>query len=193
MQKRLIFSLVVVLVCGFAIFAVAQRAAHSSQSELGYYDRSTGAFSPLQESPTDARPAAVTATTGTLVLKLTITVDSAIPKNAVVGCAADTTVSGDSSGFYSDEHASAVATLVSGKTYTCTMTIPYSWLLASPATDKIAITYTPSIDYGYQVTATNGTSVAVQPIVVRSAQQPFGSISVPANGATTTEDISATL
>jgi hypothetical protein len=192
MQKRSVIVSVAVVVLGVASIGFAQLKSRASQRELGYYDRSTGAFEPLQTAM-DPDATTVVPRTGTLVVKLTITVDSVIPKNAVVGCASDASVSGDSSGFFSDEHASAVATLVSGKTYSCTMTMPYSWSLASPTTDKIGISYTPSIDYGYQVTATNGTAVAVEPIVVRSNEQPFGSIAVPANGATTTETISVTL
>jgi hypothetical protein len=195
MQKRnVIVPLLILLALGLAPFSFGQLSnqARTSHRTLGYYDPATGAFQPLRPAMDANAVPAVTATTGTLVFKFTITVDSAIPKNGVVGCAADTSIS-DSSGFYSDEHGSGVATLVSGKTYDCTVTIPYSWTLSSASTDKISITYTMTIDYGYQVTATNGTGTLVEPVNDRTTEQPFGEISVPTSGTTTTESISVTI
>lgn len=47
---------------------------------------------------------------------------------------------------------------------------------------------------GYQVTVTNGTAILVEPVVGRDANpSSLPSITVPANGATTTEDISIKL
>jgi hypothetical protein len=196
MHKRsMVVSLAVVLILGFAIFAFAQRSGHfsSSPSELGYYDRATGVFTPLQQGP-DAELPAVAPTTGTLVFKFTISRKSALPKNSVISCSAGAFVS-QSSGFSTTEKAGAVATPVSGTTYTCTSTINYSWPLSSPTTDKISFSNVhANIDYGYQVTATNGTAILVEPVVGRDANpSSLPSISVPANGATTTEDISITL
>jgi hypothetical protein len=191
MQKRsAIFSLAVVLILGFAIFAFAQRAAHS-QGELGYYDHSTGTFTPLQQTASDAEPKATADTTGELIVKYTITVKSAIPKNGVVGCTIIAGVS-DSTGA-ATEKATGVATLVSGTTYTCSAIINYSWPLSTPTTDKIGFTGTATIDYGYQVTAFNGTDTVVEPIEQRSSAPTIPEISVPANGATTTVDVSVTL
>jgi hypothetical protein len=190
MQKRsVIASLVVILILGFAILAFAQRAAHSG--ELGYYDRSTGQFTPLQQTASDAEPRAVTDVTGELIVKFTITVKSAIPKNGVVGCTATATV-GDSTGG-TQEDATGVATLVSGTTYNCNAIINYSWALSTPTTDKIAFTGKATLDYGYQVTAFNGADTAVEPIELRSSNRTIPEISVPASGATTTVDVSATL
>jgi hypothetical protein len=194
MRKRnLIFSLPVVLILGFAIFAFAQRATHSSSGELGYYDRNTGTFTPLQAGPETELPP-VAPTTGTLIFKFTITAKSPLPKNSVVACSGGAFVS-ESSGFSSTEKATGIATLVSGTTYTCTSTINYSWLLSSPSTDKIQFqNIHASSSYGYQVTATNGTAILVQPVGGReSDQSPLAPISVPANGATTTENVSITL
>ncbi|MGA7931089.1 MAG: hypothetical protein WCA20_34485, partial [Candidatus Sulfotelmatobacter sp.] len=91
------------------------------------------------------------------------------------------------------EHGSGVAKLVSGTTYSCTVTLPYSWLLSSASSDKISRSYTANINYGYQLTATNGADSAVEPISARESDQSIPSISVPASGATATEDISVTL
>ena len=196
MQKRsLVFSLVVALVLGLAVFAFAQRATRSSSGELGYYNRSTGAFTPVDE---EAAPqvdlAPVAPTTGTMIFKFTITAKSPLPKNSVIGCSAGVFVS-DSSGFNSSEKATGIATLVSGNTFTCTSTINYSWLLATPSTDKISFqNINASINYGFQVTATNGTAILVQPIDARTSNPTeLANIAVPANGAITTENISITL
>lgn len=173
MQKRLIFSLVVILVCGFAIFAFAQRAAHP------------------QEVSSDVDARTVTNETGELILKYTITVKSTLPKNAVIGCTGSAIVDDSTGG--TSESATGVATLVSGTTYTCSAIIHYSWELSTPTTDKITLGGKATIDYGYQLSAFNGTGTVVEPIELRSSTPTGGEISVPANGATTTEDINVTL
>jgi hypothetical protein len=196
MKKRsLIFSVVVVLILGFAIFGFAQHGSHSSAAELGYYDRATGAFTPLaQQTGPETELPPIAPTTGTLIFKFTITAKSPLPKNSVIACSGGAFVS-ESSGFSSTEKVTGIATLVSGTTYTCTSTINYSWLLSSPSTDKIQFqNIHASSSYGYQVTATNGTAILVQPVGGReSDQSPLAPISVPANGATTTENVSITL
>jgi hypothetical protein len=72
------------------------------------------------------------------------------------------------------ETSTAKAT-VSGSTAKCTVNIPYSWPLASPSTDTIGLSY------GIGVTGTRITSKTLP------------RIKVPANGAITTEAISATI
>jgi hypothetical protein len=164
---------------------------HTPHRHLGYYNPATGAFEPLHPSP-DAELPPVTPTTGTLAFKFTLTVDTTMPKNSVVGCSATAEVS-DSSGFYSDERGSAIATLVSGKTYSCTVTIHYSWLLVSPTTDEITMAYGSTVDYGYEATATNGTGTVVEPVELRSSDQPLTPIKVPASGAFTSIPVAMTL
>ena len=64
------------------------------------------------------------------------------------------------------------------------MDIPYSWKLGSAPTDKVTLTY--------QIVApveTTGSSV----LPSRLSEQTVGVISVPANGSTTTETITATI
>ena len=141
----------------------------------------------------DAEMPPVVATTGTLTVKYTITVNPAIPTHGVIACSADAIVSNDSGGAFPSEHGEALATLVSGKNYSCTVVMHYSWPLASVATDRIQISGGASLLYGYQVTASNGTAVVVEPITVRNAHQNLASIAVPANGASTTLTPSLTL
>jgi hypothetical protein len=191
MQIRKITVLgLAILVLALAPFSFAQFGSRTPHRLLGYYDPATGAFQPLH-SAADAEAPAVTPTTGTLTMKYTITVDAVIPTNGVVGCGGEVTVS-DSAGVFF-ERGSAIAKLVSGKTYTCSVIIHYSWPLASPTTDKIEFSADSDLLYGYQVTATNGTQVVVEPVTQRDSSGSVAPISVPANGASTTVNISATL
>jgi hypothetical protein len=49
------------------------------------------------------------------------------------------------------------------------------------------------VDYGLQVTASNGTGTVVVPLSTDKVNQNLGSISVPLNGSTTTEAVSVTI
>jgi len=189
---RVVLSLLAVLVFGLAPFSYGQFATKSrpTQRALGYYDPATGKFEPLAPAQ-DSEAPPVVATTGTIVFKFTLTVKSVIPKNAVLGCTADASVS--DSAFSGEEHGSAVAKLVSGDTYSCTVTIPYSWPLSSPGTDSVYLDSEASIDYGFQVTATNGATTTIEPIEARGSSHSLTTIKVPATGATTTETIPITL
>jgi hypothetical protein len=191
-SRKITLSFFVVLVSA-TTFSAAQIGRDSHSRTLGYYDSATRVFEPLQETMNAEQPAVVVPTTGTLTVKYTITVDATIPKNGVVGCSASAAVTNDSSGSFPTEDGESIATLVSGKTYSCTVIIHYSWPLTSTSTDKIQIGGSASLVYGYEATASNGTAVIVQPITQRSAHQNLASISVPANGASTTISPSLTL
>jgi hypothetical protein len=196
MNKKTL-PLLVVLVLGLVSSGFAQSAAHSPSSstrEFGYYDYATGEFLPVknavaQDSETSA---ATTTVTGSLVFKFTIVIKSPIPKNSVLDCSIDTSMS-DGSGFSSSDHAFGLATLVSGTTYSCTATMDYSWPLSTASTDKIYYTPTVDLGFGYQVTATNGAGTLVVPGSARSSTHATTPISVPTSGTTTTEDISFTI
>jgi hypothetical protein len=191
MRKMTVLSLAV-LALTLAPFSIGQIAkqAQTSNRVLGYYNPTTGIFQPLRESG-EADPATATTETGELIIKFTITVKSAIPTNGVVGCSADAET-GDAAGSYG-EHASGVATLVSGGTYTCSAIIHYSWLLDTPTTDKISFAGSTSIDYGYQVTATNGSANVVAEVESRGSNVNISSIAVPTEGTTTTINVKSTL
>ncbi len=189
--RKFVLSLAV-LGLSLAPLSFAQLASPSRtpQRILGYYNSATGTFEPLHPAA-DVDAATATTETGELIIKYTITVKSTIPKNGVIGCsaAADT---GDAAGSY-EERATGVATL-SGSTYTCSAIIHYSWLLDTPTTDAVDFTGGVSIEYGYEGTASNGSATAVQITESRGATHSIPSLkSVPANGATTTIDVSVTL
>jgi hypothetical protein len=134
--------------------------------------------------------AAVTPTTGTFVVNFTVGLKSTLPKNSVLVCAVSALVSEAAPGI--SQKATGVGT-ISGSTGTCKITMPYSWALATPTTDKVGVSYSVEIDYGLQVTATNGTTTVAQPITLDRVGENLGTINVPLNGATTTESVSATL
>jgi hypothetical protein len=143
--------------------------------------------------PVSAQDAASTApTTGKFVFTFTITVSSTLPSHGVVSCRASASVFESTSGQNIQQDAHGVATLSNGK-WTCIATMPYSWILATPTSDKVNLSYSIESDYGLQVTASNGTGTVVVPFTVDKVNQNFGSISVPLNGATTNEAVNATI
>ena len=70
-----------------------------------------------------------------------------------------------------------------GNSATCTVNIPYSWNLLSASTDKVSLSY--------QIIG--GVPTTTVPLATRSSGQSLKQIAVPANGATTTETITATI
>ncbi|HLV87232.1 MAG TPA: hypothetical protein VKV39_09675 [Candidatus Sulfotelmatobacter sp.] len=194
MKKKSAVFLFLLLALMLAPLSFGQLAsqARNPHVALGYFDPATGVFDALH-TELDAQVAAATVqTTGTITFKLTINVKSGVPKNAVLSCGGSASVS-DGSGFGASEHTTVAATLVSGTTYSCTGVIDYSWPLTTASTDKISLQVSAGVDYGYQVTATNGTAVLVEPIAGRSTTQQVGTISVPASGGSTTETLTLTL
>lgn len=183
-----------ILVLGLAPFSFGQLAAEvrNPNRVLGYYDPATGVFAPLQRE-VQVPEAPVAPTTGTITFKFTFTVKAAVPKNSVILCKGTAGINESSSGFATDENATGIAKLVSGTTYSCTATINYSWPLTSATTDTIFLQADASINYVLQATATNGASVLASLVTERSAHPNVAAISVPPNGATTTENISITL
>ena len=194
MQKRsVIFSLLVVLVLVCAPLGYAQLEAQPAGPHRipGFYHPDTGIFEPVHSSMQDAETQAVTPTTGTLVFNFTITLKSALPKNAILICTAQGAVIETS--FSTTEDGLGIATLESGSTYTCSVSMPYSWMLNTPTTDKIIVSYKAEIFEALQVTATNGTTISVTSTAGRASSQTTADIKVPASGAVTTESVSLTL
>ena len=194
MQKQRVISvLVLVTVLGLAspAFAQIENPAFVPHRTPGYFNSDTGLFEPLHPMAQDEVSHSVTPTTGTLVFNFTITLKSTLPKNGIVLCGAGAEVS--ESTFSAVESGAGFASLVSGDTYSCTVTIPYSWLLSTPSSDKIALSYKAEIVVGIQISATNGTGNTVMGTSGRASSQTVSSIAVPVNGATTSETVSVTL
>lgn len=150
---------------------------------FGYQDAQTGAFHPV---PFDSGPVsnASTALNGTLKVTLNITVKSTWPAGTArtIVCSANffetsLTQTGGSSTY--DEEASryATATATAG-VYTCTMTIPYSWLIPSGAIQN-------SLMGDYSVGVQNTATTAGPPILRMSNGPIVSQNTLPAAGATT--------
>jgi len=198
--RKVTLPILVVLVLGLAAsafgqFAKTQSPFKTQHRELGYYDRTTGAFTPVKPEATDnAEPATTATVTGEFEFTINITLKSTLPKNGIVGCDADAYITDPVTELSYAETGAAVAT-GSGSTWTCKVTIPYSWILTSPITaaDVVGLDYDATLIEGYEATATNGTGTVVEGIPLRSSGHDLGTIKLPASGATTTETIAVTL
>lgn len=165
----------------------------------GYLDPQTGAFTPLAQNSVESQEelALTTPTTGKFVVTFTITISSSIPTTTLIGCEADASVIELNSTTHMidnivSESGDAVAKR-SGSTATCTVTIPYSWVLANAATDTVTLSYIVAVDESVTVPA-NGTSPAVTTVFrPRSSSQYIGVIKVPATGSTTDETVNVTI
>ena len=185
MKKRVLNVLLVCacLVAGVPLWGQNAAAAHGIR---GYLDPQTGAFHALAQPAADAEPPTVTTFTGKFVFKFTITVDATIAATAKIACSAsaavDDNLTGGAPSFIS-EAAVALATR-SGSTATCTVNIPYSWNLTTASTDTVTL--------GYSIIAPIEVAVVTGALPSRTSSANLASIKVPANGATTTETITAT-
>jgi len=121
---------------------------------------------------------AATTYTGKFVYSFTITIESTISTSVPIYCYAKVQTS--DSGDTLSETGSVTATR-SGSSATCTVTLPYSWSLATESSDKVNLSFEVAAD----------TSLEYPP--VRDVNHQLGQISVPANGATTTEKISVVM
>jgi hypothetical protein len=151
-----------------------------------------GLATPLWAQSADAITPATAPTTGTFVFNFTITASSAVPKNGVISCHSSASVFESSSGQNIQQDAHGIATLSGGK-WICKANMPYSWVLASPSSDNVNLSYSVELDDGLEVTATNGTATLVVPNSIDKVSQGIGSIKVPLNGSTTTETIASTI
>jgi len=153
----------------------------------GRLDPRTGIFTPLRQLPAvnpeaDAEePPPTTTYTGKFVLNFTITITSAIPTGTVIACDGNATLV-DSTGDESDSLSNSAVR--SGSTATCSVTIPYSWAVTSTS-ESVYVTY--DISAPPQPLSSSATFPR------RYSSHPLAKITVPANGATTTYTISATI
>jgi hypothetical protein len=152
----------------------------SKSGILGYLDPHTGAFRPVPSATEGPGPAALTTYGGTITVTLTITVKSTAL--TAFSCTASVSVLDDIEkslrGY--NEGATAAAT-GSGGTRTCTLTIPYSWALATQSSDSMTISY--AVFGSVKSAVTNRAS----------GLSPLETTKVPANGATTALTAAVTL
>jgi hypothetical protein len=155
---------------------------------FGYQDAQTGAFHPLAfDMPVEN---ATTPTTGTLKVVITITVKSTWPTGTVrtIVCSSAFAVSaatptGVAASYSEDAFVYATG---SGTAFTCTLTIPYSWVIPTTAISK---TLTGDYSVGVQNTAT----AAGPPVLRVTSGLIVSTTTLPATGTTTTYSIAATI
>ncbi len=140
--------MILLCVCfaGLTPFLWSQNGNHVSRNDhpagvLGYLDPQTGAFRPVHRHAGKGRdglePGTVTIT-GKFVFNFTITLDSAVPSGDAVGCAAGAQTYDETRETDLDESGFAQAT-ITGSTASCTVSLPYSWLMASPSEDTVRL------------------------------------------------------
>ena len=162
-SRALLWAGLIGLACTISASA-EETQSRAAPSVIGFMDPQTGALLPLMT--TTASPeiaAAPTAVTGTLKITGTMTLITSIPTTVPVQCTATAVVVADPNGPITDS-VSSTATR-SGATATCTMLIPYEWILQT-LTDKVTL------------------SVSVSALTRVHTRQ-LATFTVPANGVTT--------
>lgn len=163
----------------------SQQGATAPRGIYGQWNPKTGIFTPIRQAPVnnadDAEPPPVTVYTGKIVVNFTITITSAIPTTTAIACNVNAVVV-DSTGELTDSLATSATR--SGSTATCSVTIPYSWSISSTS-DLVSI--------AYDVSAPPQPNVASSPFPRRYSAHPVATITIPANGATTTYAIADTI
>lgn len=151
----------------------------------GRWDPTTGVFTPIHPAPAaigegeEAPP--TTLYTGKIVVNFTLTITSAIPTGDTIACSVNVDVV-DTTGSITDSLASSAVR--SGSTATCSVTIPYSWNITTTS-DSVYVTY--------DVSAPPQPLVSGSTFPRRYSGRPVSTITVPANGATTTYNLTDTL
>ena len=174
-----------VLLIGLCCLAVAPAWAQTANNAaktgvLGFFDPQTGAFRPAQTVGEDVEPAAVATFGGTINVTLTITVKTVGITN--VTCSAQVNALDGTTSFTSYFETDTVAATGTGATRSCKLSIPYSWSLASQATDFMSTSYS--------VTGGAGATGLPQRTAGRS---PLDNRKVPANGTITALTANVTL
>jgi hypothetical protein len=140
---------------------------------------------PHPDLPEGAEAPALTVFAGKIVTTFTITVDSTIAATAKIGCEVDAGLEDAGSGNFISVSAAVAVVRGSGRTVTCTVSIPYSWKLATGATDMISLTYT--------ITSPVAVATVAAEFPLRISTQSLPTIKVPATGTTTNETVAATI
>jgi len=183
---RISKMLLICICCLIAAPAVWGQAANSQVKPgiLGYLDPHTGAFRPIAPAAEDAGDLLPTTAvfTGTINLTINVTIKSA----TLLTTTPATTVACSMEVFLEDNISSGSPRLISesntvlatgsGSTWKCTLSIPYSWALATASTD--------SFTASYFVTGNKATITGVPNRT--STLSPYATTKVPSTGTTTT-------
>jgi hypothetical protein len=151
----------------------------------GYLDPRTGIFHSIPHPDTldeDAPPPAKTTFTGSVVMNFTITVSTVFASTTPIACIGEVGLNDSGSTNNILEVGGSTVTRGTGTTVNCSVTIPYSWSLASAGTDKVRLFYAviAPVDFTRTVAFPS-----------REGAQTLGTIAVPISGTITTEAIKA--
>lgn len=181
---RITKLLLICLCCVMMAPAVWSQTASDAAKPgiLGYLDPRTGAFRPIPGvAEEDSDLATTTTFTGTITVTLTITLKTAgLTK---ITCSEGVSVIDaitTSARIFSESN--AVAATGTGTTRTCKLSIPYSWALATQASDNMSTSYAVS-----GVAGTTGVPERT------SSLSPLDTRKVPANGVVTALTAAVTL
>jgi hypothetical protein len=166
--KGLIWASLVGLAC--ATCASADEANSSAApSIIGFLDPQTGVIRPLMTTTASPEVAAASSTlTGELKITGTITIVSpSIGATTPVTCSATAVVATDPNGPITETATSAATR--SGATASCTVLIPYEWVLQLPTNDTVILSV----------------SVSALPTAPRVHTRQLATFKVPANATTT--------
>ena len=152
----------------------------------GYLDPRTGIFHSIPHPDTldeASPPPAKTIFTGSIVVNFTVTVSSVIASTVPIGCVAGASLfdAGTTNGI--SEIAGTAVTRGTGTTVACSVTIPYSWGLASATTDTIRVSYS--------IISPAGFSTPAGEFPKRAHSTEIAKIKVPVSGTTTTFTVKA--
>jgi len=184
--KKLLAILGACALVALAVPLLSQNPRSASVRGIyGHWDPNTGIFTPVHEASAAPREGEelppTTAYTGKIVANFTITITSAIPTTDTIACSVNVDVV-DTTGSITDSLSTSATR--SGATATCSVTIPYSWNITTTA-DSVYITY--------DISAPPQPLVSASAFPRRYSGRPVATITVPANGATTTYTLTDTL
>jgi hypothetical protein len=176
---RITKLLLICMCCVMVAPAVwGQTANPAKPGILGFLDPHTGAFRPVPSAGAEG-PEALTTFTGTINVTLTVTLKTTAITN--VTCSEEVSVIDGTSSPRFFAESNSVAATGTGNTRTCTLSIPYSWALATQPNDMMSTSYV--------VAGTKGTGLPTR----SSTLSPLDTRSVPANGTTTSLTAAVTL
>jgi hypothetical protein len=169
--------------------ARAQAAQADGHKVSGVMDLQSGRFTPVTGEHVVPETSTTMFTTGTIELTITVNLVSDFPPLTQISCGMDVDVTAQNltDGALGKwmETATSVAR-VHGVTATCTLIIPYYWLLPTAAENEVR-----TLTGRFMVSATQP---GLQPTILRSTNQPFLSTTViPSNQTVSKYRVNATI
>ncbi len=180
--KTMKFFFAMACVLGLAASCFAQNADTnvSTKKTSGIQAARAAAARALKapgQSSEEVPAVAATLTSGTFVFTITIDLHPGFPTSDKIYCSANAYTSESSSANYADFSADGyVQATVSGSTATCSITLKYGWLLATPTSDTVGL--------GVDVRSTYGSAGTI-PWWDNESTWGSSLASVPASGSTT--------